>query len=235
MRIYQHFPEAMSEIRRDLVEMGIRVHPKTYQDKYIADDPNFDTLEVQNYIYTVVHPKGEDLLPTQPWANGEFEERMELAPTCPVVNPGTAYLHRYEVWKDFLQPDGTFAYTYNERLRKHDQLIKVMERLVEDPDSRQLFVSIWDSSDVEKLGGISRVPCSLGYLFQVRKGRLNVTYLQRSADFATHFANDVYLAHLTQLFVLGYANTHGCDYTCGNFTHWIASLHMFKKDGAGVF
>jgi len=56
MRIYQSFKEALPEIKRDLAEMGIKVHPKTYQDKNVERDLNFATLELQNYIYTVVQP-----------------------------------------------------------------------------------------------------------------------------------------------------------------------------------
>ena len=49
-RIYNKFDEALSEIGRDLAEMGISVHPKTWQDKDVSDNPDFETKELQNYI-----------------------------------------------------------------------------------------------------------------------------------------------------------------------------------------
>jgi hypothetical protein len=239
MRIYQNFKEAVSEVKRDLVEMGIKVHPKTYQDKNIADNPDFETMELQNYIYTVVEPQFDHLDPVQPWANAEWGERV-CGVKGVIINPGDAWKLRREVWQQFLQssnrlpePDELldseaitqsleFAYTYSERLAQNMQVERVIERLKEDHDSRQLFISIWDVMDTSKLGGISRVPCSLGYLLQCRKGKLNMTYLQRSADFATHFVNDKYVADHS-------------DLKMGTFTHWVGSLHIFKKDAEGVF
>lgn len=230
MRIFRNFPEALGEIRRDLSEMGIRVHPQTYQDKFVADNPGFATKEVTNYLYSVVEPMASELHPTKPWVDAEFTERMNGAYGEP-VNPGEAWKLRAEIWNEFLQPDGTFAYSYGERFGRSKQVIQIIDRLRTDPDSRQCFLGIWDAEeDINKLGGISRVPCSLGYLFQIRRGRMDMTYLQRSSDFATHFVNDVYLAHLLQEWV---AIKVGVP--VGHFTHWLGSLHVFEKDIQGVF
>lgn len=229
MRIYQTFKEAIPEIRRDLAEMGIKVHPKSYQDKVVADDQDFETLELQNYIYTVVNPALDQLNPTQPWTEEEWKER--LSGICGTeINPGRAWELRKDVWQQFLQPDGKFAYTYSERMARNMQVMKVERRLGADHDSRQLFVSIWDVKDTSKLGGISRVPCSIGYLLQCRKDKLNITYLQRSCDFATHFTNDAYLA---LRFLDEICKTN--NFQMGTYTHWIGSLHLFRKDAQGVF
>lgn len=229
MRIYKHFKEAISEVERDLVEMGIRVHPKTYQDKNVEYDEGFETLELQNYIYTVLDPTRKNIGESQPYCDAEWKDRVEGIMGNP-RNPGEAYKTRLDVWQQFLEVDGRFAYTYSERYHLNDQVNKIIERLAEDNDSRQLFITMWDVFDTGKLGGISRVPCSLGYLIQVRKQRLNMTYLMRSCDFVTHFRNDIYLSACLQEYI---ANTGGFD--IGTFTHWIGSLHMFKKDGKGVF
>lgn len=230
MRIYTAFGEAIGEIKRDLAEMGIVVHPDTYQDKYVLGKPEYDTLELQNYVYTVTDPTSyEQLKPDQPWANEEWIERFRGINGFP-VNPGEAWKHRREVWEQFLDSNGKFAYTYSERLSRNNQVLRVIERLKSDPDSRQLFISIWDVMDTSNLGGQSRVPCSIGYLLQCRKDRLNLTYLQRSADFVTHFKNDIALAICVQISIAQLIRGHP-----GTFTHWIGSLHMFRKDAEGVF
>lgn len=226
MRIYTNFKESMGEIKRDLAEMGIRVHPKTYQDKLVEGNPDFETMELQNYIYTVTGPKTQDLSPSQPWSDSEFFERIS---PCP-ANPGQAWILRKEVWKHFLTSEGKFAYTYQERLHYNDQINKLVKAFEYDNHSRQLFLSIWSPDDTSKLGGVSRVPCSLGYHFQYRDGVLNMTYLQRSADFATHFMNDVYLAAMFQQYMASKISK-----PVGMFTHWIASLHVFQKDVRDVF
>lgn len=229
MRIYMNWNEAYEEIKRDLAEMGINVYPKTMQDKYVEGNEDYATKELQNYCYTILNAKSEDVksFSTQPWADAEFKERINPIGN---VNPGDAYKLREEIWNEYMH-DGKFAYSYNERFFRNSQLYKIMKRLKEDHDSRQLWLSIWDcNEDVDKLGGISRVPCSLGYNFQFREGKLNIHYVMRSCDFNTHFPNDVYLA----IKLLEYV-AESCDMPVGNFTHTMFSLHVYRKDVADVF
>lgn len=247
MRIYTNASEMIEETKRDLAEMGITVRPATMQDKYIKGDPDYETKELQNYSYCLLDAKSVDIPGvSQPWADAEFEERIhdpfaggrgtsgmvtpgaEKYPSF--INPGEAWKMRAEVWTNYLH-DGKMAYTYNELLWTNDQTVKVLKRLKEDPDSRQLWISLWNpEKDPDFLGGISRVPCSLGYGLQVRDGALNLHYVMRSCDFATHFRNDVYLA----IKFLEWA-AEKTGHKVGSFTHTIFSLHVYNKDVQGVF
>ena len=224
MRIYSNFREALPEIKRELSEMGILTHPHTMQDKDVRGNPDYDALELQNLIYTVTDPRLEDLKPTQPWADVELLDRL----SGKALNPGRAWKYRKEVWEEFLH-DGKFAYTYPERMA--GQLKEIIREMQSNPNSRQLWLSIWDpQKDIANLGGVSRVPCSLGYLFQVRTGQVNLTYMMRSCDYATHFENDIWLAHSLQRAVAPLSG-----WPVGTFTHYIGSLHVFAKDMKGVF
>lgn len=220
--------EAQEEIKRDLAEMGIEVRPKTMQDKIIEGNEEYFTKELQNYSYTILDVKSDMITGvSQPWADAEFEERIDPSGD---VNPGKAWEMRKEVWTEFMH-DGKMAYTYNERFWNNNQLRKIIDRLKEDHDSRQLWLSVWDPcEDPDKLGGVSRVPCSLGYNFQFRDGKLNIHYVMRSCDFSTHFRNDVYLAIKLLEYV---AKEAGLE--VGNFTHSMFSLHVYKKDIEKVF
>lgn len=240
MRIYINADEMIEETKRDLAEMGIVVRPATMQDKYVKGNPDYETRELQNYSYCLLDAKSQDIPGViQPWADAEFEERVtdpflrheEYGLSTPnFINPGKAWELRPEVWTEYLH-EGKMAYTYNELLWKNDQLMKIMGALINDPDSRQLWVSLWNpEKDPDFLGGLSRVPCSLGYAFQVRDGKLNMHYVMRSCDFATHFRNDVYLA--IKLLEWVAEKTH---YPVGSFTHTIFSLHVYNKDVEGVF
>jgi len=183
-------------------------------------------MELQNYIYTVTQPNLRDLSPNQPWADLEFTERIYGGGHD---NPGHAWKSRADVWRQFLQENGKFSYTYDERM--FFQLVPIIKELRENPDSRQLFMGIWDPyTDVNRLGGVARVPCTLGYLFQVREGQLHMTYMMRSSDFSTHFQNDVYLAFMLQMYVASKINI-----PVGRFTHYMGSLHLFRKDAHGIF
>lgn len=229
MRIYTNWDECYNEILRDLAEMGIVVRPKTMQDKNVEGNPDYETKELQNYSYMLLNPKSQEITGVvQPWADAEFKERIDSVGYP--INPGEAWKLRKEVWSEYIH-DGKLAYTYNEMLWNNNQLGKVMDRMLKDPDSRQLWVSLWNpNKDPDLLGGISRVPCSLGYGFQVREGHLNMHYVMRSCDFATHFCNDVYLAIKLLEWV---SNMTG--FPVGNFTHTMFSVHVYNKDIKGVF
>lgn len=243
MRIYINAKEMIEETKRDLAEMGIVVRPATMQDKYIKGNPDYETRELQNYSYCLLDAKSQDIPEvSQPWADAEFKERItdpwdrtpdgkvDPLSTPEYLNPGKAWELRKEVWTEYLH-EGKMAYTYNELIWNNDQVTKVINRLKEDPDSRQLWISLWNpDKDPDFLGGVSRVPCSLGYGLQVRDGKLNLHYVMRSCDFATHFRNDVYLAIK---FLEWVAEKTG--YPVGSFTHTIFSLHVYNKDVEGVF
>ena len=241
MRIYMNAAEAFEEVKRDLAEMGIWVRPKTMQDKVIEGNVDYETTELQNYCYTILNAKSSEVPGVdQPWADLEFEERVhdpytrgdegELIGEPQFINPGEAWKTRSEVWGEFMH-NGKMGYTYNELLWNNDQLVKIINRLEEDPDSRQLWISLWDPTrDPDLLGGVSRVPCSLGYGLQVRNGKLNLHYVMRSCDFSTHFPNDVYLAIKMLEYIARLTN-----YLVGNFTHTMFSLHVYRKDLKNVF
>lgn len=228
MRVYINWNECYDETKRDLAEMGIDVFPKSMQDKIIEGNSDYATKELQNYSYCLLDAKSKSITGvTQPWADAEFEERINPAGN---VNPGNAWRLREHIWREYMH-DGKMAYSYNERFFRNGQLEKIIDRLKKDHDSRQLWLSVWDpNEDVDKLGGISRVPCSLGYNFQFRDGKLNIHYVMRSCDFRTHFVNDVYLAIKLLEYV---AERAGLE--VGSFTHTMFSLHVYRKDIEGVF
>lgn len=238
MRIYSSFEQSINETLRELKEMGVRVDTRSYQDKDIVGDEDYSTLELQNYTYCVNFPQlGEIRLfkngelfrtPNIEWCEAEWEERLNGIMGYP-VNPGQAWKKRSEVWEQFLIPGAdVFSYTYSMRL--HLTAHQVIEAAKWDSGSRQLFIPIFDRVDLMNLGGKNRVPCTIGYSLQIRNGKLNLHYIQRSCDFFTHFLNDIYLAVKLQRWA---ARELALD--VGSFNHTIFSLHIFKKDTKGVF
>jgi thymidylate synthase len=244
-RIFMNCTEAIDEIRRDLAEMGHTIHPKSYQNKDISNDPDYAAKEVTNYTYSIVNPKMYDL----PNISGEWVEAEAYERFCGErMNPGEAYKLRPEVWNQFLvegEYGPKFDYSYPERfnpIKSYDPMVvlnqidKVSQELSENPDSRQCYISIWKPNDLINMGGVERIPCTLGYLLQIRNGELQITYLQRSSDFATHFQNDVFLAiALAEEIATRINKMRGKRYPVGLFTHWIGSLHVYMKDIKNVF
>jgi len=175
-----------------------------------------NTREFTNVFYMVTQPRLTDLSPHQPWADVEFEERVDTYPH----NPGKAWAQLPEVWEPMKEKDGRYSYTYSERMCFH--LREVLAELRNNPLTREAFLAVWDPSlDVFFLSK-RRVPCTIGYLFQIRDSKLHMTYLQRSCNFLKHFHDDCYLAVRLQQWV---AEKLGVP--MGSFTHWIGSLHTF--------
>jgi hypothetical protein len=232
VRIFISAKEMVREVERDLFEMGIRVQPATMQDKFVAADENYSTLEVQAYGYTLTQLDEDDLQGmiaylggNLPWAQSEARDRIDPN----YLNPGESY-PLMPVWEQFLR-DGQFAYTYNERFR--EQLPLIIRELQVRPNTRQAVMTMYDRhQDMGNWGGKDRVPCSLTYQFYARGGQLHLIYTMRSCDFLTHFCHDVYLAVGLLQYV---ADQVGMQ--VGNFTHFIGSLHAYQKDmkARGIF
>jgi len=261
MRIYTNPFEAMKETERDLWEMGISVHPQSMQDKVIKDDPAYLTKEVRGYSFKIVdwlwdmehikralhyffEEKTDDVLT---YVLAEFRERV-----CGKANnPGTAYLHRKDLWEEFLH-DGKFAYTYSERITPQLQII--LEELHTNPESRQAIINIhsnicpekyknstsprhpnWvilQSKDLFNRGGGGRLPCSIYYQIMIREKKVDLIYCMRSCDFLIHFPVDVSLALLLQDWF-----ADSLSLATGTFTYFTGSLHAYAKDmvNRGIF
>jgi len=115
-------------------------------------------------------------------------------------------------------------------------LLDVVKLLDRDPTTRQAYLPIWFPEDTGSVEG-QRVPCSLGYQFRIRQGRLNCTYHMRSCDYLRHMRDDVY--HAMRLmwwvadrwwFMEGNEGAKGSRLTLGTLAMNIGSLHVFDGD-----
>lgn len=225
MRIYKNCYELLSEMLREVFEMGHEVQTDTYQNKIIKGNPDFLTKEIINYSYCLESLDMENYLyladpRMSSYVKAELLDRTDNRGS----NPGNSWKMREDVWTQFLDKEGRFDYTYSERLAK--QLYTVFMELNERPYSRQAILSIWDPKiDVENLGGKKRVPCSLHYQFLFRNDQLHIIYTMRSCDVMTHFGVDVALAWHLKEYMASQLNLKP-----GFLYHNIASLHSYKKD-----
>jgi len=238
MRYYHTLEEAKNEISRDLKELAVVYQSKSVQDKVVAQDPGYMTLELMNYSYSI----SSKTLYSDTWFWGtknlnadylkeELHERINSS-----ANPGNAYKHDEEYWSQFIHKDtGQFSYSYPERL--HGNLEAVVKHIIKNRDSRQLWIPIWWEKDFDNRDNGYRVPCSLGYHFMVRDDKLHMHYIMRSCDFYKHWAKDVILAvaFAEQVRKAYLSSGNSLKLELGTFSHTIFSLHGFAKDMKGVF
>lgn len=240
MRIYNSAYELMSEMGRDLWEMGLLNSPKTYQNNVIEGNEEMITKELicKQYCLTSL-PDPEKLFiytGTNDWANEEFKERI----SGKQLNPGKAWEINPGMWEEFLVETAEgrkFDYTYAERINRKNGpyydndtvLEEVIKLLKHDNDTRKAILPIFTAGDTQYYDGRRRIPCSMYYDFLIRDTgngkQLNITYHQRSADFVGHFGDDVYLAWCLMEYVAERVGVKS-----GYLFHTIDSLHAYKRD-----
>ncbi len=227
MRIFGNAYELFSEVLRDLDEMGVVVRPKSYQNKIIEGKAGFDTKEVTMYAYALTDlPDMENLFlfegaQSKNWADLEFFERISKKPQ----NPGVAWKIRLEVWEEFLNEQGQFDYSYQDRINEHNQLEAAIAELKRNPDTRQVWIPIFQPKDSQYLGGTRRIPCSLGYYVMIRENKVILHYVQRSADAVRHWGNDIYLAWQMKQYI-----ANALEMQQGHLYHTTFSLHSYQRD-----
>jgi len=193
-----------------------------------------------------------DIKPNIPWADVAFEERVSGTPW----NPGTAwkswpwaksaeqfkperfshsYAERYwpkfaGVYSDDWLKDATSnakAIAPKRGVRfPYGDLLNVVMLLDKDPLTRQAYLPVWFPEDTGVVHN-ERVPCSLGYHFLHRDGKMDITYYIRSCDFIRHFRDDLYMTLRLLLWMINRVNF---DVKPGLFTFHCVSMHCFEND-----
>lgn len=247
MRIYANLDEMHSETKRNLHSLGILVKPQTMQDKLVAGNTDYETLELSPHEFTVLDFSDRNewlkkLGGNLEWCVQEFKERARtpLDRNQPGPNPGKAWKLRSGTWFEFLHGKPPhFAYSYGERLglkptqfNRETAIKKIVNLLRKDPDTRQAILPVFNAFlDMPNMGGKARIPCSLHYQFTIREGELRMIYVMRSSDFYTHFMYDIWLATELQSLVAA-----DLGMQVGRFTFFTGSLHIYRKDAEeGVF
>lgn len=174
------------------------------------------------------------LLLTQPRA------RLLYAPPARIVNPAFAVAET--VWH-LSGSDAPWIFDYNARLRQYadegvllgaygprmrnwagkvDQLARVVETLKEDPDSRRALIQLYDP--VQDSAGHKDVPCTLGFRFHLRAGRLHMATVMRGQDVWVGMPYDVFFYTVLHELVAGWL-----DVELGEFHLHVGSLHIYEE------
>lgn len=130
---------------------------------------------------------------------------------------------------DLLIPHHGIRYQYGD-------LDDVVQLLASDPYTRQAYLPIWFPEDTG--GGEKRAPCTIGYHFLMREGKLDINYHIRSCDFVRHFRDDLYLTVRLLLWVLDRCaerDDRWKEVQPGRFNMQIGSLHVFRNDYTMLF
>jgi len=235
MRVFANMREAANEIAREIATRGVRVFVPSVQHVKLKEREENMTKELLCYAYRVIDTS--DWREMVEWfretfprtlASIEFIEEWFKERISSPRNPELSLLkYNREYWEKYgLEDDGRFSYTYSERMVYLPLLIDELKRNLR---SRQIVLTIFETSrDLTNIGK-RRVPCSLLYQMIVRPSlegdELWLVYVQRSCDFIKFWPVDVSCAALLKRYV---ANLLGIKE--GPLVHFITSLHAFIGD-----
>lgn len=240
------FEYIANQIRAQFINQGCVVDVgewQSFRDKDLPMTKTFELEDVSFIWFNVPDHVGmlqEAVKPNLPWAEDHYQERMAGEP----LNPGEQYKNWpwYEQGVEEHKPGGKFSHTYMERYwagnfgelgaRPHGirsafgDMLNLKSLLMTRPHTRQAYLPVWFPEDLfaADVRG-DRVPCTLGYHFLMREGKLKVTYYMRSCDWFRYFRDDVYMtARLQQ----DLAKMMGVQ--PGKLVMHISSLHIFEAE-----
>lgn len=221
MRIYTSCIEAITDIGREIKKCSTTTRCQTYQNQVVDGNPDFETRELQAFSFVILDTSDKDLMPNLhlEYCRAEVADRLLGEP----INPGHSYLKRFDFWKEFLDGNDKFDYTYAERM--HWQLGPVITELAEHPETRQAIIEIHDRGIDQDRMGKKRIPCSMYYQLMRRDGKLDMIYTMRSVDFVNHLANDIWMAAAIRDII-----AEQLSIPSGKFILFAGSLHTYRKD-----
>lgn len=121
---------------------------------------------------------------------------------------------------------GTFHGAYGIRTRQ--QIPQAIQKLRDDPSTRQAVITIWDPA-LDNLGGLHDYPCTVMLQFLIRDGSLQLHVTMRSNDVWWGLAYDAF-----QFTQLQCAMANCLEMAVGPYFHHAVSLHAYERDFGAI-
>lgn len=141
----------------------------------------------------------------------------------------TQYLkeHGVTIWDEWADENGELGPIYGAQWRSWptpdgqtiDQIMRVIEEIQRNPDSRRLVVSAWNVADLDKM---RLFPCHILFQFYVAEGRLSCQLYQRSADLFLGVPFNIASYALLTMMV-----AQVCGLKAGEFIHTLGDTHLY--------
>ncbi|MFC5188094.1 thymidylate synthase [Actinomadura harenae] len=174
--------------------------------------------------------------------------RLVCLPEHRVIN--AAFAAAETVWI-LAGVDAPWIYSYNDQLRRYtdgeilrgaygprlrawgrsgpdssvgqvDQLDQARRELLDDPDTRRAVIELWNPAVDHQ--GYRDVPCTLGYQFLIRDGRLDMHTRMRSQDLWLGFCYDIFAATVLHELMAWWVGAE-----LGDYHHHVTSLHLYDE------
>lgn len=133
------------------------------------------------------------------------------------------------IWDEWADETGELGPVYGVQWRswptadgkKIDQIVKLIEGIKNNPDSRRHIVNAWNVAEVENM---ALPPCHTMFQFYVADGKLSCQLYQRSADIFLGVPFNIASYALLTLMV-----AQVCDLEPGDFVHTFGDAHLYSN------
>lgn len=190
-----------------------------------------DTKEILHSVFSISDPRQKWITSRFPPMNPAFA-LAELVWIVSGESEASVLNHWNPSLPKYCGNSENYHGAYGHRLRKHfgiDQLERAYYSLVNNPDSRQVVLQLWDSKIdfPDELGRpvSDDIPCNICSILKIRNNRLDWTQVLRSNDiFLGVPYNFVQFTSLQEI-LAGWLNLK-----VGAYTQLSDSLHLYLKD-----
>lgn len=157
---------------------------------------------------------------SEEYAAAEFSWYLSADPSIDML--GKIYGKIPPIWKKMAREDGTVNSNYGWQWSRNDQLFEAVVKLVQDKNTRQAAISIYDGKEIDLYD--KDTPCTYAVQFTVVDDRLNMSVLMRSNDLWYGFCNDQYCFSLLQEYV-----SHAIGVEVGTYYHYAHNMHLYNN------
>ncbi len=189
------------------------------------------TREVLHASFSISNPRQRWVLSRTPAMNPAYAI-AELIWILSGRNDSAFPNYWNPVLPKFAGTGDTYHGAYGYRLRKSlgiDQIERAYKALLNDPESRQVVLQIWDSRcdlpDEKGKPVAPDIPCNICSLPKVRNGKLEWLQIMRSNDVFLGAPNDLFLFMAVQEIMAGWLGIE-----VGTYVHISDSLHCYEHD-----
>ena len=186
--------------------------------------PGNNTIRLQNVGFYMAYPERNHI--TEEWRqwNAKYAEREWNWYLSHSRDVSELQKHA-PIWKRMHGGDCQVNSNYGWLWNRNKQLQKVIEKLEDNPDTRQAWLTLYDGKEMDDYE--YDTPCTLSIGFKVIiydefEKILNMTVLMRSNDLIFGFCNDQYCFSQLQKYV---ASRIGA--TVGTYYHFAQDLHIY--------
>ena len=196
-----------------------------YHDKIIREGVEFgDTKALFNVGFYLENPMENTIENEERGWNltyAKAEWSWYLSGDRNIKKLGKIYGKVPEIWKRMADVDGKVNSNYGWQWQRNDQIDYVVDLLLNQPDTRQAAISIYDCKEHDTF--TFDTPCTYAVQFTIVDNKLNMSVVMRSNDLWYGFCNDQYQFSKLQELI--------CKETkldMGTYYHFAHNLHIYS-------